>query len=106
MFSKIAVLSAFVLVAAAAPGGVSQCNTGPTLCCNAVGKADSTAVTNQVGSAISAALQGLSGNVGVGCTEVPVIAGSVGPNCAKQPACCLGNGFNGLVNFGCSPLSV
>ncbi|KIJ50777.1 hypothetical protein M422DRAFT_27303 [Sphaerobolus stellatus SS14] len=50
-------------------------------------------------------MQSISAIVGLGCTEVPVIAGAVGPDCAQQPVCCTDNDFNGLVNIGCTPIS-
>ncbi|KIJ53817.1 hypothetical protein M422DRAFT_154636, partial [Sphaerobolus stellatus SS14] len=79
--------------------------SGPVKCCNVVGKATDPAVVSQAGNLLAAAIQGITATVGLGCTNVPVIAGAVGPNCAQQPVCCEGNNFNGLVNIGCTPVS-
>lgn len=111
MFAKFAVaISTLAVLATAAPASqiqASQCNTGPVQCCNSVQSAKSDATTAVVSSAglltgaITAALQGVTAQVGLHCLDI------VGSSCGKaQPVCCQNNQFNGLVNIGCTPISL
>ncbi|KAF8519120.1 fungal hydrophobin [Hysterangium stoloniferum] len=100
---SIAALGFFSILAVAAPNPwnePNQCGTSPALCCTAVGAASDSAVISALGL-LAGLLNGITGIVGVGC--VPII-GTV--NCAQQPVCCTGNEFNGLINIGCSPISL
>ncbi|KIJ28120.1 hypothetical protein M422DRAFT_235749 [Sphaerobolus stellatus SS14] len=98
---------AFGLLAAAAPSpqSVSQCNTGSISCCNTVQSASSSAVSSLLGL-LGIVLGDITGQVGLGCTPITVIGVGQGANCAQQPVCCTGNTFNGLINLGCSPISL
>ncbi|KAF8519124.1 hypothetical protein BU17DRAFT_90315 [Hysterangium stoloniferum] len=102
MFAKsIVALGFFSILAVAAPNPPeSQCDTGAPQCCTAVGAASDSAVIAALG-VLSGLLNGITGIVGIGCLDIVA-----GVNCAQQPVCCTGNEFNGLINIGCSPVSL
>ncbi|KAJ6617966.1 hypothetical protein B0H10DRAFT_1280710 [Mycena sp. CBHHK59/15] len=83
-------------------GGTSQCNTtGSPWCCNSVES------LNAAGLGVILALLGVvlpadvTGLVGFGCLSVVDV-----PNCSQQAVCCENVQQNGLVNFGCTPISL
>ncbi|KIJ33387.1 hypothetical protein M422DRAFT_94504, partial [Sphaerobolus stellatus SS14] len=84
----------------------SQCNTGDAQCCNTVGAANSIAGVSTLLGLLGIVLQDVSVIVGLGCTPITVIGLGQGANCAQQPVCCTDNQFNGLINIGCSPISL
>ncbi|KIJ29214.1 hypothetical protein M422DRAFT_235347 [Sphaerobolus stellatus SS14] len=98
---------AFGLLAAAAPSpqSVSQCNTGTASCCNTVQSASSNPVSTLLGL-LGIVVGDVTAMVGLGCTPITVIGVGSGVNCAQQPVCCTDNQFNGLINLGCSPISL
>jgi len=127
MFSKTIVLfflAFFTILAAAAPGGnpppdktvtvtapaptvttISQCNTGDAQCCDTVESASSSGVGVILGL-LGIVLDSLDVLVGLGCTPLSIVGIGSGVNCAQQPVCCTNNNFNGLINIGCSPISL
>ncbi|KAF8584250.1 hydrophobin-domain-containing protein [Ramaria rubella] len=110
-------LPVFAILTAAAPGGlpiivtppasntVSQCNTGPAQCCNSVNDATDPGTQALLGL-LGVAVKDVTAQVGLGCTPISVIGLGQGANCAQQPVCCTNNNFNGLINIGCSPISL
>ncbi|KIJ41356.1 hypothetical protein M422DRAFT_141541, partial [Sphaerobolus stellatus SS14] len=84
----------------------SQCNTGDAQCCNTVGAANSLPGAGVVLGLLDVVLQDLSVVVGLGCTPITIIGLGQGANCAQQPVCCTDNNFNGLINIGCTPISL
>ncbi|KIJ28123.1 hypothetical protein M422DRAFT_190150 [Sphaerobolus stellatus SS14] len=98
---------AFGLLAVAAPSpqSVNQCNTGTTSCCNTVESATDSPVASLLGL-LGIVLGDITGQIGLGCTPITVIGVGSGANCAQQPVCCTGNTFNGLINVGCTPISL
>ncbi|KAF9043361.1 fungal hydrophobin-domain-containing protein [Panaeolus papilionaceus] len=110
MFSKLAVLAAasmavFVAAAPAAQGINNSCNTGSVQCCNQVmdSKSDSFTV---LAALLGFSISDITGQVGMGCSPISVIGLGSGANCNAQPVCCSGNKFNGLINIGCSPITL
>ncbi|KIJ46686.1 hypothetical protein M422DRAFT_84046, partial [Sphaerobolus stellatus SS14] len=84
----------------------SQCNTGDAQCCNSVGAANSLPGASTILSLLGIVLQDVTADVALGCTPISVIGVGSGANCAQQPVCCTNNQFNGLINIGCSPISL
>ncbi|WP_394841005.1 hydrophobin family protein [Pendulispora brunnea] len=82
---------------------VDACNVGAVQCCNSVQSADDPSVqallSNLNGTAAPDALVGLQ------CNPISVI-GAGGNSCSAQPVCCQNNGYNGLINVGCSPVAL
>ncbi|KAF8479839.1 hypothetical protein JB92DRAFT_2837769 [Gautieria morchelliformis] len=124
LFSKAAVVSTFAILATAAPNPwgtvtvtatapgptvttISQCDTGETLslpgdaqCCISVGSANSLPAVRPLLSLLGIVLLDDDLVVGINCVDI------VDDSCTQQPVCCTDNDFNGLVNFGCSPISL
>ncbi|KIJ48484.1 hypothetical protein M422DRAFT_247834 [Sphaerobolus stellatus SS14] len=108
MFFKTALVafaSSAILAAALPTEPISQCNTGDAQCCNTVESASSPSAATLIGL-LGIVVQGVDVLVGLGCTPISVIAISQGANCAQQPVCCTNNNFNGLINVGCTPISL
>ncbi|KAF8553866.1 hydrophobin [Imleria badia] len=83
----------------------SQCNTGAISCCNSV------QTVNQASTLLGAfglvgAATSVGGLVGLTCTPVTVIGTGSGCSAQQQAVCCSNNEYQGLVNFGCSPINV
>jgi len=83
------------------PGGGSQCNTGSAQCCNSVHPAGSGGMVDELLSKVGAVVQ-LGTQVGVSCTGIV----GKGSDCKQQPVCCEGNSYSGIVNIGCSHISI
>ncbi|KIJ25107.1 hypothetical protein M422DRAFT_273964 [Sphaerobolus stellatus SS14] len=100
-------LSAAILAAATPMPNepISQCNTGDAQCCNSVTSASDPSTAALLGL-LGIVLQSVDILIGTGCTPITVIGVGSGANCAQQPVCCTDNNFNGLVNVGCSPISL
>ncbi|KAF8995905.1 hydrophobin, partial [Cyathus striatus] len=81
-----------------------QCNNGTLTCCNSVQAADSPAAIAALKS-VGAAVQGVTGQVGLTCSA-PTVIGASGNSCSQQPVCCTNNNFNGVVAIGCTPVNV
>ncbi|KIJ25836.1 hypothetical protein M422DRAFT_192950 [Sphaerobolus stellatus SS14] len=100
-------LSAAILAAATPMPNepISQCNTGDAQCCNTVTTASNPSAAALIGL-LGIVVQGVDAIVGLGCTPITVIGAGQGANCAQQPVCCTDNSFNGLINVGCTPISL
>ncbi|CCA74797.1 related to hydrophobin-Laccaria bicolor [Serendipita indica DSM 11827] len=80
------------------------CNVGTAQCCQ---------TTYSSGDQIASTLGGLLGIaipvdnlfVGVQCSPIVNILGG-SDTCNTQAVCCNNNNFNGLINIGCSPISL
>ncbi|KIJ43881.1 hypothetical protein M422DRAFT_169297, partial [Sphaerobolus stellatus SS14] len=79
---------------------------GDAQCCNTVGAANSIPGLSLLTGLLGIVLQDLSVIVGTGCTPITIIGLGQGANCAQQPVCCENNNFNGLINIGCTPISL
>ncbi|KAG6334436.1 hypothetical protein ID866_4650 [Astraeus odoratus] len=99
-------------LSAAAPESIvartssSSCSNGTLQCCNQTFTADQTGV---------AAIEGLLGVVvdavvgpllGIGCSPITIIGVGSGSTCTQQTVCCQNTEFNGLVNVGCTAISL
>ncbi|KAF8523238.1 hydrophobin [Gautieria morchelliformis] len=101
MFFKAVVVSTFAILATAAPNTApSQCNTGAVQCCNSVGAANSLPGAAAIIALLGIVLQDPSVVVGLSCANI------VGTSCTQQPVCCTDNNFNGVINIGCTPVSL
>ncbi|KAF8512475.1 fungal hydrophobin-domain-containing protein [Gautieria morchelliformis] len=102
MFFKPVVVSTFAILAtAAAPTTTtSQCNTGAAQCCNSVGAANSLPGAAAIIGLLGIILQDPSVVVGLNCVNI------AGSTCTQQPVCCTNNNFNGVINIGCTPISL
>ncbi|KAF8510794.1 hypothetical protein JB92DRAFT_2938283 [Gautieria morchelliformis] len=116
MFFKAAVVSTLAVLATAAPNKptvtvtatapgptvttISQCNTGGAKCCTSVGAANSLPGVGVILGLLGIVLQDASVVVGLGCVNL------VGNSCTEQPVCCTDNDFDGLINIGCSPITL
>ncbi|KIJ45393.1 hypothetical protein M422DRAFT_166783, partial [Sphaerobolus stellatus SS14] len=79
---------------------------GSTQCCTTTAASDST-LANTLAGLLGIVLSGVIGDIGLGCTPITLFSGvGQGANCAQQPVCCTGNQFNGLINVGCTPISL
>ncbi|KAJ2919693.1 hypothetical protein MD484_g645, partial [Candolleomyces efflorescens] len=85
------------------PSGTSQCNTGPVQCCQKV------TTSNDKDAGLIIKLLGIlvpgTQTVGLSCSPLSVLALG-GNSCHAQTVCCQNNGFNGLINLGCTPISI
>ncbi|TRM67063.1 fungal hydrophobin-domain-containing protein [Schizophyllum amplum] len=81
-----------------------SCSTGPVQCCNKVVKASNPAAGLLLGL-LGIVLGDLNTLVGLTCSPISVI-GAGGNSCSAQTVCCENNSFNGLINIGCSPISL
>ncbi|TBU28171.1 fungal hydrophobin-domain-containing protein [Dichomitus squalens] len=102
MFSRLAVVStlAFALLAAA-----GNCNTGPIQCCNSLENTD-TAAASTLLDLLGVAVQGVTGQLGLGCSPISVVGAGSGSACTSQPVCCQNNNVGGLVSIGCLPVEL
>ncbi|EEB92853.1 hypothetical protein MPER_08575 [Moniliophthora perniciosa FA553] len=50
-------------------------------------------------------VQGVTGQVGVTCSPISILALG-GNSCNAQTVCCENNNFNGIVALGCTPINV
>ncbi|KIJ48487.1 hypothetical protein M422DRAFT_247837 [Sphaerobolus stellatus SS14] len=98
-------LSAAILAAATPNESISQCDTGDAQCCNTVEKASDPSAASILKS-IGVVVQDVDALVGLGCTPITVIGAGQGANCAQQPVCCTDNTFTGVINIGCTPISL
>ncbi|KIJ47879.1 hypothetical protein M422DRAFT_108366, partial [Sphaerobolus stellatus SS14] len=79
--------------------------TGKAQCCNST---ESSSGPNAAGllGLLGIVVQGVDVLVGLGCTPISVLGVGQSANCAQQPVCCENNHFNGLINIGCTPISL
>ncbi|KIJ33019.1 hypothetical protein M422DRAFT_183675, partial [Sphaerobolus stellatus SS14] len=88
---------------------ISQCNTGDAQCCNSVSSVSNPSTAALLGL-LGVVIQGVDVLVGITCS--PIIAIGVGGGfisflySAQQPVCCTNTSFNGVVNIGCTPISL
>ncbi|EIW77446.1 fungal hydrophobin [Coniophora puteana RWD-64-598 SS2] len=106
MFTSVLAVLPLAVLAVATPARLDvrgQCNTGSVKCCNTTTDTANDALSGLLG--ITGILEGITGQVGLGCSPLSVI-GSGGGQCNQKPVCCTGNTFKGLVNLGCSPINL
>ncbi|KAF7359724.1 Hydrophobin [Mycena venus] len=84
---------------------ISQCPTGDAQCCNTVESIQSPGVTQLLGL-LGIVVTDNTLLVGIACTPITVIGVGQGANCAQQPVCCINNDNNGIINIGCTPISL
>ncbi|KAI0065201.1 fungal hydrophobin [Artomyces pyxidatus] len=83
----------------------NTCSTGPVQCCNTVEPASAPSVAALLGL-LGVVLQGVDVLVGLTCTPISVIGVITGNSCTAQTVCCQNNNFGGLINIGCTPISL
>ncbi|KIJ38657.1 hypothetical protein M422DRAFT_258532 [Sphaerobolus stellatus SS14] len=79
--------------------------SGEAQCCNTVQSASDLPVPI-IASLLGIVISGPDVLVGLGCTPITITDLDQGANCAQQPVCCENNNFNGLINIGCTPISL
>ncbi|KAF8515053.1 hydrophobin [Hysterangium stoloniferum] len=87
------------------PNTPSQCNTGSPKCCKNVGAAGSTPI-NALLKPLNIALDDPTAIIGLECTTLTLVGDGKGTNCAEHPVCCKDVKFDGVVNVGCTPISL
>ncbi|KAG2143528.1 fungal hydrophobin [Suillus bovinus] len=102
MFARILAIVSLVAFAVADAG---QCNTGNIQCCESA-----TTVQKYNANAIKSGLATIptdvTGLVGLECSPLIVVAGGAGCEASQEPMCCSNEEYNGVVNVGCSPISL
>ncbi|TBU23872.1 fungal hydrophobin-domain-containing protein [Dichomitus squalens] len=114
MFSKLAITAAIaglLAVATALPtptdgGSAGMCNTGPVQCCNSVGSTTDSSFTSGLGEFLQLALKDITADIGVQCSPITAIGGSLTSTCDAHPVCCENNSKGGLINIGCIPITL
>ncbi|KAI0776887.1 hypothetical protein BD413DRAFT_610475 [Trametes elegans] len=81
----------------------SECDTGPTHCCDSVQPANSKHVSGILGALGIPIPVGNNDQVGLTCTPINAVAAGGSQSCTQVPVCCNGNSFGGL-SLGCSPI--
>jgi len=126
LFTKVAALALFPLLAVATPWGtptttppvtvtvtatatatqtaLSQCNVSNQQCCNSVQSSSTPEVSTLLGL-LGVVLGGVTAQVGLTCSPLTII-GVSGTSCTAQPVCCENNSFNGLIAIGCTPINL
>ncbi|KAG8811576.1 hypothetical protein FRC17_002400 [Serendipita sp. 399] len=83
-----------------------SCNVGEAQCCQSIHQSGDKK-GQFLTSLLSLAIPADGGMLGVQCTPLANLLAITGSEtCHSQPVCCTGNEYHGLVNVGCSPLSV
>ncbi|KAI9573288.1 hydrophobin 2 [Boletus coccyginus] len=86
---------------------ISQCNTGTISCCDSYYSSSSYFVTELYGMlGLPPPTGGGSSQVGISCSPTTIGGTGTGSSCTQQPVCCAGNNFNGVINVGCSPITI
>jgi len=83
------------------------CNVGSPQCCQQIHP--STSDNQQLLSSILGLNMPVGDDLffGLQCSSIGAAAGLGGSNqCNAQPVCCTGNQYSGLINIGCSPISL
>ncbi|PVG02901.1 fungal hydrophobin [Serendipita vermifera] len=101
-------IATFVTGALASPTPTESqnnyCNVGQAQCCKQVTKSDDKSIQSLIG------LLGIASSigdtlVGVQCSPIVNVVG-IGSGCKANPVCCSGNNYNGLINVGCTSISL
>ncbi|KAF9047460.1 hydrophobin-251 [Panaeolus papilionaceus] len=82
------------------------CNTGPIQCCTKVESVATSPYSDIVGGLLGVAIGSLAGLIGTNCSPIDVVGLGGGNSCNVQPVCCTGTQFNGLISFGCNPVTI
>ncbi|KAI9567785.1 fungal hydrophobin-domain-containing protein [Boletus coccyginus] len=113
LFTVLFSVVALAVVANAAPTElelevrqVSQCNTGSISCCDSTYSSSSTFVTGLFGMLGLPPVSVGGSQVGISCSPTTIGGVGSGSSCTQQPVCCTGNTFNGIINLGCSPITI
>ncbi|KIJ21244.1 fungal hydrophobin [Paxillus involutus ATCC 200175] len=82
-----------------------KCNTGSPFCCDSTYTNDPTKLAS-LSKSLGIALPSVTGLIALTCTPITGLGTSTGAVCNQKPVCCTDNGYNGVVNLGCSPLDL
>ncbi|KAG8768827.1 hypothetical protein FRC20_008056 [Serendipita sp. 405] len=83
-----------------------SCNVGEAQCCQSIHQSGDKK-GQFLTSLLSLAIPAEGTMLGVQCTPIANLLPLTGSEtCHSQPVCCTGNEYHGLVNVGCSPLSL
>ncbi|KDQ62781.1 hypothetical protein JAAARDRAFT_203828 [Jaapia argillacea MUCL 33604] len=109
MFTKLSIVAPAAFSIIALISSVSaQCNSGGLMCCDSTQDSKTPTAFNLL-APLGVVLQGLSGQIGVGCTPVTVEGGQVGSVCDSHALCCAGrvpNQSGNLFGLSCTPFSI
>ncbi|KAL1670832.1 Sc4 protein [Schizophyllum commune] len=108
---SLALLALPALAAAAAmPGGGKgagqACNSGPVQCCNKTTTVENAQKEGLLGGLLGIVVGPITGLVGLDCSPISVVGVLSGNKCTAQTVCCDHVTQNGLVNVGCTPISL
>ncbi|KIJ21167.1 fungal hydrophobin [Paxillus involutus ATCC 200175] len=82
-----------------------KCNTGSPFCCDSTYTNDPTKLAS-LSKSLGIALPSVTGLIALTCTPITGLGTGTGAVCTEKPVCCTDNGYNGVVNLGCSPLDL
>nr|P16934.1 RecName: Full=Fruiting body protein SC4; AltName: Full=Hydrophobin SC4; Flags: Precursor [Schizophyllum commune]AAA33927.1 Sc4 protein [Schizophyllum commune] len=105
-------LLALPALAAAAPvpgggkGAGQACNSGPVQCCNETTTVANAQKQGLLGGLLGVVVGPITGLVGLNCSPISVVGVLTGNSCTAQTVCCDHVTQNGLVNVGCTPISL
>ncbi|KAF8521367.1 hypothetical protein BU17DRAFT_87906 [Hysterangium stoloniferum] len=84
---------------------MSAATLGSPKCCKNVGAAGSTPM-NALLKPLNIALDDPTAIIGLECTTLTLVGDGKGGNCAQHPVCCKDVKFDGVVNVGCTSISL
>ncbi|KAH6899499.1 hydrophobin-315 [Coprinopsis sp. MPI-PUGE-AT-0042] len=114
MFARLSTaLLTLTLASAVLAGGhpteveYEQCNGGTVQCCESTQSSKNLSYGMQgLIAGLGVKVSQLTGQVGLGCSGVQVVAVGGSSSCTQQKVCCSNNNFNGVVALGCNPINV
>ncbi|KAG1733393.1 hydrophobin [Suillus paluster] len=107
MFARFFAVASLAALAVATPLALrdGQCNTGNIQCCSGSTSATSYNAASQI-LGLAPLVGQVVGAVGLDCSPITAVGTGGGATCNQQPMCCSNNKMNGVVNVGCSPMSL
>ncbi|CCA76711.1 hypothetical protein PIIN_10699 [Serendipita indica DSM 11827] len=94
-------------IKSASSGNVNSCNVGEAQCCQTIYQSHDQRVQS-LGALLGVVIPMDGLMAGVQCSPItnilPILGGT--STCRAQPVCCTGNEYYGLINIGCSPISL